>query len=325
MWGNRLGWNISAALVVLTVVVLVLMARADRVSPPTAFVTSSGVLDPLPTIASMTRVLPLDQEGDAADAYRKAIASYRRNERSYEAFSTSMKTDAQTLAPLREGLDALKEGTRLNRLTLFSRNPTAVINYDSTTTGIPAIENVGLAACRLGLLLKDENPKEALALFEAAFGAGAKLYNERVTWSECLAGLGLMGTSSGYIGKLSEKNGDAARASAAMAFDEARKALYLDKLQNIAVAMTSIDPKVMGRYVGDIFVIAEKSQERMWRVEAIRKLGIMRYADMTNKRAGDEAGALRAARRYANDPDPVIAAAGKAASDLTPIQFNTLR
>jgi hypothetical protein len=325
MWGNKQGWIISAALVVIMTAVLGLLARADHISAPTDFVKSSGVLDPLPPIAAMARVLPMDQEGDAATAYRKAIASYHQNERKYEAFAESTKTDPQTLAPLIEGLTALKEGTRLNKLTLFTHNPKSVINYDSTATDLPAIENVALAACRLGLLLKDEKPKEAMALFEAAFGAGAKLFNERVTWDECRTGMGLMGSSAGYIGKLSAKAGNSDRAAAVATFEEARLALYKDKLAGIATALTTVDPRVMSRYAGDIFVVAEQSQERMWRVEAIRKLGIMRYANMVNKRAADELTALRRVQKYAKDPDPVIAAAGEAASTLTMTGFRTLR
>jgi hypothetical protein len=77
-----------------------------------------------------------------------------------------------------------------------------------------------------------------------------------------------------------------------------------------------IDRNKLGRYIGDYFVVADRSQERMWRVAAIRTLGIVRKVEFVGKRRGDELGATRAAKRYAKDADPVIAAAGKAAAEL---------
>src|SRR5690606_7281242 len=110
--------------------------------------------------------------------------------------------------------------------------------------------------------------------------------------------------------------GDTARADAARAFEANRKAFYDEQMKPMARILTSLDPNVTGRHVGDVFVVAEQSKERMWRVEAIKKLGIIRFMQFTRKRKGDELGALRAVRRYAQDPDPVIATAGKVASAL---------
>jgi hypothetical protein len=56
-------------------------------------------------------------------------------------------------------------------------------------------------------------------------------------------------------------------------------------------------------------------------VEAILALGRMRYdiggGDGSNGRVADQRGAMRALRRYAEDPDPVIRTAAVAARDLT--------
>lgn len=325
MYGNRLGWMISAGIVIVMMGLLFLLQQADTISPPTAFARDAAVLQPLPPIAGMSDVLAMTEEGDAADAYRKAIASYKRNTSAYEKFAETIKVDDATMGRLREGVNAIKEGTRLTRATLFSREPGNIINYDSTSGDLPAIKAVGLAAAKVGLLQRDSNPKEALAIFEAVFGLGAKLFNERVTYGEAFAGLELMGSSVGYIGKLSDKLGDKPRAEAAKAFDAARQEYYTKQFEQMARVLTSVDPNVMGRHVGDVFVVANNSQERMWRVEAIRKLGLVRFAAMTRKRKGDQLGALRAARKFATDPDPIIAAAGKAARDLTSTEFNAIR
>jgi hypothetical protein len=317
---------ISAGMVIVMMGLLFVLAQADTISPPTPFARNASVLEPLPPLAGMSDVLKMDQAGDAAPMYRKAIASYRRNERAYESFGKSTKTDEKTVGPLREGVEAIKAGTHLSGMELFEADPASVINFDSNKTDIPALEAVGLAAARWGLLIHKEQPKEALELFEAAFGLGAKMFNERVTLAEARAGLGLMASSTTYIARLSKTLGDTEREQAALAFDEARKAYNTEHLDAMIRVLTSPDPNVMGKHVGDIFVIAEHSKERMWRVEAIRKLGMMRFAAMRGKRKGDQLGSLRAVRKYAQDPnDPVIAAAGKAASALTEGEFRMMR
>jgi hypothetical protein len=315
MWGNALGWKISAAIVIVVVGFLFMLARTDTLSPPTAFSTGS-VMEPLPPIPGVADVLPMTDDPDAATTYAKAIASYQKNRRAYESFANSVKTDAGAIAPLKEGLDALRAGTRMSKLTLFTSKPDTVIRYDTSTGDAGALAAVGRAAARLGFLLKDDKPREALVWLDAAFGCGAKMYDERVTYGECFAGLELMSASAGYIAKVSDKLGDKDRAEAARKFDQARKDVYATSIEPVVGAINVIDPGKLGRYVGDYFVVAESSQERMWRVAAIRTLGIVRKADFVGKRRGDELGATRAARRYAKDPDPVIAAAGKAAAEL---------
>jgi hypothetical protein len=316
---------ISAGMVVVMVGLLFLLSLADSVSPPSTFASNATALAPLPPLGGMGEVVKMDEAGDAGPTYRKAIDACKRAPKAYETFSKSTKTDEKTVGPLRPGIDALKAGTRLSGMTLFAAEPRSVINYDSEKTDIPALQAVGMAAARWGLLIHKESPKEAMELFEAAFSAGAKLFNERVTLAECQAGLGLMGASTTYIARLSEAAGDKERAETAKAFDEARKAFNETYLDAMARIVTSVDPGVLGRHVGDVFVVADSSKERMWRVEAIRQLGKIRFAAMRDKRKGDQLGAMRAVRKYAQDPDPAIAAAGKAASELTERDFRMLR
>ena len=325
MFGNRLGWIISAAMIAFTAILLLLASRADTISPPGAYTRNPAVLAPLPPLPGMNAVLAMDEPGDAAAAYAKAIAAYHRNESAFERFAEGNLSTPAIVAPLQEGLDALKSATRLSRCTLFTASPATIVNYDSVNSDLTALDAVATAAARLGLFTRDADPKGAMALFEAAFGCGAKLFNERVTYNECFVGLGLMGQSTKYIALLSEKAGDAARAEATRTFEVARAAYATDNLLPTANVLRTIDPRKMGLYVGDVFAFASGSQERMWRVEAIKELGLIRFAAMTDKRKGDQLGALRASRKYALDPDPVIAAAGKTASELTPEGFNQIR
>jgi len=310
---------ISAGIVIVMMGLLFLLQRADTVSPPTAFTRNPAVLQPLPPIAGMGEVVAMTEDGDAAETYRKAIASYKRNESAYDKFADSTKTDEATVGRLREGFEAIKAGTNLTKCSLFVKDPTNVINYDSTIGDLPALKAVGLATVRMGLLLRDSNPKEAMALLEGAFSLGAKLFNERVSYAEAEAGISIMGSAVDQIIKLSEKSGNKDRATALREFEKARRAYYDEHMTPMYRVLSSLDPGVTNKHIGDVFVVAAQSQDRMWRVEAIRKLGIIRKMGYTRKRKGDELGAQRAVRKYAQDPDPVISTAGKVASELTTI------
>ena len=89
--------------------------------------------------------------------------------------------------------------------------------------------------------------------------------------------------------------------------------------------ISSIDQNVIRQHTGDIFEIANRSQERMWRVEAILKLGRMKFDVGGNRgRFGDQAGAKRYLKSRVSDPDPFIKTAAKAAKDLTIEQYRSM-
>ncbi|HLL90254.1 MAG TPA: hypothetical protein VK324_13220, partial [Tepidisphaeraceae bacterium] len=158
------------------------------------------------------------------------------------------------------------------------------------------------------------------------FSAGVKLFNERVTYLELQAGMEMMSGGAGMIEKISRDSlKDAARADAAKAFADALRDYQTGTLDPIARALTSIDPKVVRQHAGDVFAFAEQSKEKMWRNEAILKLGRMRYFVGTNGRVGDQKGAMRKVRRYAESPDKATRAAGTKARDLTLAEYNSMR
>ena len=65
----------------------------------------------------------------------------------------------------------------------------------------------------------------------------------------------------------------------------------------------------------------EKSQERVWRVEGVLKLGMYKYYTNT---AGDRRAAVRTVKSLLKDPDPAVAAAALAARELTIAQYRTI-
>jgi hypothetical protein len=74
------------------------------------------------------------------------------------------------------------------------------------------------------------------------------------------------------------------------------------------------DMQSIGQHAGDIFRIARMSKERMFRVEAVLKLGRYRF---DSARAADQLAVPRILRGFQSDPDPVIRAAALGAGGLT--------
>jgi hypothetical protein len=87
--------------------------------------------------------------------------------------------------------------------------------------------------------------------------------------------------------------------------------LHVQPMQRV---IGSIDPGVIARHTGDVFYIAEHAADRMWRVEAILKLGRLRFYAA---RIADQQAAERLLRRLSKDADPVIRAAAESARSLT--------
>jgi len=327
MWGNRLGWAISSVIVVAVVGLMYLLVQFDTVSPSTAFTARPGVLDELRLPADPLTVLPaMTADEDAAPAYRRAIDAYRGNRTLYETFPGTGPKSKYNPADLR-AVSALLEGTRAKHMRLFADDPAEVILYDSVENPVAYLKTIGKAALHLALLeQRNDRPQEALRLAEGVFSAGVKLFNERVTYLELQAGMEMMSGGAGMIEKISRDSlKDAARADAAKAFADALRDYQTGTLDPIARALTSIDPKVVRQHAGDVFAFAEQSKEKMWRNEAILKLGRMRYFVGTNGRVGDQKGAMRKVRRYAESPDKATRAAGTKARDLTLAEYNSMR
>jgi len=104
----------------------------------------------------------------------------------------------------------------------------------------------------------------------------------------------------------------------ALAINDFRK----DKVERLWEIIGGIGDEDKATYAGDIFQIARESPERMWRVEAILKLGRFKFNAATR---GDQFGAKRTLRAMAAmqsvSPDPLtqlsVHSAILAAANLT--------
>jgi hypothetical protein len=323
MWGNRLGWSISAVIAIVVIGTITFYARgANRMSDATPFGTETAG-QTLNLAASSRAVIGGEPSAcDAAGPYGEAIALYRKDRKTYDdiAEGTTRVADLPKLPALMK----LAEGTRCEQMTLFTADPSRIVRYDDSPD-LDALRALGKAAVRAGLIYKTNKKNfEAMKCYEAAFALGSKLYDDRLTYREMMAGQELMGEAGVGISKLSFDRGDTDRSDAAQKFDTARRNMFTQHVQPVSQKLISIDPPTVARHAGDVFYLAEHAKDRMWRVEAIFALGRMRYFVGEGGRLGDQRGATRKLRQLVEDKDPVIHAAAKAALDLTAQQMRML-
>jgi hypothetical protein len=323
MWGNSLGWLISAAIALATAGLLAFLAfGGGAVSSPTTFSSDERNLAvvELP-VAPASLVATSEDHCDAGPLYREAMGVVGADMFTYREFARAGKLAGGE--KVRAGVDPVVRATNCGGMRLFSDRPEDVVNYANQKPAMEELTLLGQAcADRLGLLNdKAGNSAEAKKYYEAAFALGAKLYRERVCWAECELGLSLMGRTASALAALAEKSGDAERAKRFRAFDEGRIKYVNERINPMLRVVRSIDPKVVAEHAGDLFVIADSSPERMWRVEAILALGRLRYFAGASGRSVNQRAAMVRLRELQNDPDAVIRAAAKAAVALTAEEY----
>ena len=329
MFGNRLGWGISAVLAAFTLFLFWQLARLNAISPPSRGIVArtgnvslnlaqdSQKLDPITLPFNVASLLPkMTDAADPAPIYAEAIADYQANPDAYEG-------TGGVKGP--RGFDALLRARHCRPSTVFAHRAAEVIGYEvgvvRPLADIRALRAVGKAASKAALGAPPDQSADALALAEAVLSLGAKMFDERLRYEEFLAGAELVRDGAYLIGRL-----DTARAAAAAAVDPAVKQLVAERCVPLWTVISSIDPGVVGRTAGDIFYIARNSKERLWQVEATLKLGRLKHDQGEGGRGADGRGALITVRRMANDPslDPAVRTAAQRALELTVEQHRLL-
>jgi hypothetical protein len=208
-------------------------------------------------------------------------------------------------------------------MKLYAQRPEEIVNYNYSPQGVAALYQVGRQAALLSrhLAAGDTQRDDALALAEAAFSLGHKLCEERLRWAQFDAGQNLVRDGAQLIGKL-----DSTRTAAATNLESSMKSLVKERLMPVWWVLSSPDQQVIGRTGGDVFYIARHSKERMWRIEAVLKMGWYKYNVGEPGHGPNQKWAAIIPRRMASDErlDPAIRAAAAAARDLTADGYQTM-
>jgi hypothetical protein len=312
MWGNSLGWGISGVITLLVVAIGTWLQSALGISPPTDFSQNPANLAPLSLPVGLS--IPATQPGDGGDLYLKAAGEYIEQQGAINTFIQDPSGDPP------ESIQLVLAAVGKSSATLFIRDPSQIVNYDAAHPHLDNLQELGNAVAQAGEALRlAKKPDDARRYFIASYVLGTTMVRERLVFDEYTKGVGLMDESLAGLGEC-EPAGSARIAE----YDNLSHALVDFDTKNVRPiygTISSANADVIETAAGDIFVFATQSQERMFRVEAILKLGRYRFDAF---RAGDQHGATRYLQVMTGDPDPVIQTAARAGANLTIEQYRTI-
>ena len=319
MWGNRLGWGFSLLIVLLVGGWVYLIERGSARTLATDFSKNPANFEPLRLPEPPRSVFNPTSAADAGPLYRRAIDAYLADRATYSNFAANGKLDSPKLPELAAAIEPLVEASSSATMNLFAARPGELMSYATQKPSLEALETLGrVTVDRLALLNhRAGNADEARKYYLAGLALGLQLARERITWQELDLGLQLIGKAAPMLAKLSDETGKPIDAAAYRELDEQRRSFAASLEPTLRIVRT-IDPKVVATHTGDVFEIAKRSKERMWRVEAMLALGRLRHF----AGAGGTAANQRAANAFLadsaqNEADPIVRAAAASARDLT--------
>jgi hypothetical protein len=331
MFGNSLGWSISGLLVVAMIGLLVGVQSIARPTPATGFSQRAEFSEELKLPISAGTVLG-SRSGEAgvgsdgaAALYGRAVEVYGGRPDAYLMFAKTGRVGG--LADVEPALAILRDAAGLvGELSprLFAKEPKSVVGYRADRR-FEDLATLGRCAARAGLVQGNAgNWQAAVGDLRAAFALGVMFYNERLTYYELSCGLELMARGTAHLAEAEEKVGDHFAAEAVRQFDAARIRYVNEHVLPVHDVLGAIDQSMIALNAGDVRVLAQrKMPERMWRVEAILKLGRYRF---DAGRTADQRMAPRILRRIVQtEGDPVVRAAAEAALGLTIEEYRTIQ
>jgi hypothetical protein len=320
MFGNRLGWGISAVIVFIACLIGRLIYQSAQSSPATGWIEKTVRPITLPgNVEAITG--PMNRSSDAAAFYRKAIDDYNADSAAYAALESTTTPDPAAVAA-RPGLRALLEGMHCNRMDLFRSNPQLVVNYEREKDPLVALDHVAHALAQLSLRA---DPATAGPCYQALVSLGYKLCQERVVYAELAMGEELMGLGCKGLEQLAHIAKDGMRERILDQFDAQRLAANSTEVQPVWAVMANVDMNTIAAYAGDWFALSQdRNIDPLWRVEATLKLGELKFS---GDRVGDQKAAIRILQQRASDASelPAVRAAAVMGRDLTIEGYRTLQ
>jgi hypothetical protein len=324
MLGNLKGWLMSALIAAVVAGVIVWKGTIPGISDPTGKLASGMKPAALTVDPASLGIKPGTIDEDAGDIYRQAIAEHEKRSFVYDKYKDHVR---QALTDNPPAVQLLLQAAERTHATLFSPRPEEIVNYDNMQDPIEGLYAVGMIANNMGLVyVSDKKYTEAQPYLRAAFILGQRLYDERLRFVEYYRGTDLMTSAVTAMQTIAKAKGEKDKAEQLGGFVSAVASLQKTSIQPIgeAISTIAIGPDGLMPYAGDMFVLAEFSQEPMWQTEALLKLGRMYY--MKGVSAGDQIGAHKLLTKMAQNtklPPPVKAAA-VAGRDLTVEQFRNV-
>jgi hypothetical protein len=293
---NRLGWIVAGGLVVvLAPVVLLIWLWPGSPAPPSPATTGPGRLDRIDVPTSLWELVNRPTgSGLAADDYNKAVVEYFDSDRYRDLRRMS---DAQQLA-IAPGKFPYKvwrfvlAGSAKRQMSYFSQyvSPTLAMKPSYQEMAEPAEEGkppiphlVAFSAVARAALLygrtceRHKEVREAERVYKAVLIFGWHVTEDRARLWGFQVGLGILKTAGERLEEFYKARGDKGRA------DKVSKFLgdlnqTIDRVATKANETLFRLDKTGHLPVGDLLNLAAHDADPMWRIEAIRQLGLARAA-----------------------------------------------
>lgn len=336
--GSKLGWIIAGGLLVAVIVVVLVLVVSPSVSGPVA-TARPGVLEMEPIEVSLRDVLgeaEPAQEGNAADDYAKAAELYRANKDELAMLRGRLPGLVKAETPEDAALTTLQlicshvvSGARRKKMQyVLVHEPKALrVGYSC-----PVADDMYNLANQIRLLahfhVRRREFEPAERALQAQWMLGWHLVDERALPATVMAGVEILDSAAKALRSvyrtLLEQAGDPADAKLAQYANRVKLLGELD-MSLTSARHALIDKKKIVWNVnpepGDIFNVAQNDHDRAWQVQAILALGLVKF---TADREADVRHTKQLLAAFRQDPDPLKAAAAKAAQDLTEADFNQL-
>lgn len=320
MFGNLIGWVIAAILGAVALTLMIIINILAGVTFPSDFIknpANTALIAQPPRTDALVAMRNASLDGGAI--YRQAIAEYLKD----KAFYDDYKIEAVTLGRLK-AVDLLLDATHSAKADIFRSQPAKVISYVPTPPEIEAIEQLGLLASQVAAYYRKDKPDESRKYAEALFALGRHLTDERLTFREFQAGMGMMSAAARIMGPMRMRSGNAVVALPPLNPDaeewyKAYQAMS-EPLPKRHQALRFIDKRLIKQHAGDVFWFARnKNMDQMWRVEAILMIGQLKRDAI--KRA-DKVAAPIVLRKLKEENNPVIKVAAQVALDAQDRDLN---
>jgi hypothetical protein len=294
------------------------MLQVAQPTPPTnePWKQSLVKLD-LTDVATPVLLAMTDPKDDAGDLYRLAVADYDAHMTKYKEMQSTRDFDESQVADLK-AFDFICQAATSSSMHLFVTHPEEVVGYNTSVDTLDKLGDIVLAMANAASLAKfDKNYEVANKYANGLASLGYRLYKERCANIELDAGENYMGTGIRLLTDIAKAENASGKVQKLEAFDAKRKDEYSKIILPVIQVITSQGQIGIGKNAGDMFQIAtDQNMDRVWRVEAIRRLGRLRF---NAENMADQRKAPKVLGQIAADPkeDLVIKTAATKARDMT--------
>lgn len=332
--GNRLGWLIAGGIAAVLLVVIVAWLWPDSPTPPTAATTAPGRLDRIDSPESIKGVVPQPSaSGLAADDYNKGVVEYYNSKRYAKLEKLSIDRQVALGAekfPYRPH-KFINAGAKKRRMGYFEHyvTPAAAVRphhrdlLASAQASKPPLPHL-VAFCAMAdaalvygkIHEKRKESRQAERLYQAVLTFGHHVAEDRVRLWGLQTGLEIQRQAAQRLAALYDRLQQPEKRQ--------KTATFLDDLTPMIEAVKAKESEAVFRvdgsghlHAGDLQRVAANDADPMWRVEAIRRLGLCRAALGQGGNQADRQAIAELLDRLAGDDDRFIAAAAAVARGMT--------